>query len=82
MGPREVLERLKWHPELDLQQALITITHRGAPSDMRIIQGNEIKKIGRGFMSVESAEGEVEIPYHRILRIEAGGERLWRKGEA
>ena len=49
---------------------------------MRIIQGGEIKEVGRAFMSVESAGGAVEIPYHRILRIEAGGERPWRKSEA
>ncbi len=81
MGPREALEKLKWHPELDLRHARVVITHRGAPNDMRIIKGDEIKELGRAFMEVETSGGRVEIPYHRILRIDAGGEPLWRNGE-
>lgn len=79
MGPREVLNELKWHPKLKLREARITITHRGAPNDKRVIQGSEVLELGRSFMRVASREGEVEIPYHRVLRIEARGEVLWRE---
>ena len=79
MGPREMLNKLKWGGEDELQGAKVTILHRGAPNDKRVIEGSDILELGRGFMHVASPEGEVEIPYHRILRIEARGETLWRK---
>ena len=79
MGPREVLNKLKWGGGDELQSARVTILHRGAPNDKRVIEGSDILELGRGFMRVVSPEGEVDIPYHRILQIEARGEILWRK---
>lgn len=79
MGPREMLNKLKWGDEDELQSAKVTILHRGAPSDKRVIEGSDILELGRGFMHVTSSEGEVEIPYHRILRIEARGRVIWEK---
>ncbi len=79
MGPRDVLNKLKWGDGDELQSSRVTILHRGAPKDKRIIEGSDILELGRGFMRVASPEGEVEIPYHRILQIEARGEILWRK---
>lgn len=79
MGARDELNRLKWHPRLSLLDAKVTIVHRGAPGDVRVVEGNDIKELGRAFMRVASREGEVDIPYHRILRIEARGRTLWRK---
>lgn len=77
MGPREELNRLKWTGGLG--DAKVTFLHRGAPNDERTIGGGDIIGLGRGFMRIALPEGEVEIPYHRILRIEAGGRVLWRK---
>ncbi len=74
-----MLNKLKWSGEVELQSAKITILHRGAPNDKRVIEGSDILELGRGFMHVASPEGEVEIPYHRILRIEARGRVLWEK---
>lgn len=79
MGPREVLNKLKWGGASELRSAKVTILHRGAPNDRRVVEGAEILELGRGFMRVVSPEGEVEIPYHRILQIEVRGEILWRK---
>ncbi|TEU14575.1 MAG: DUF504 domain-containing protein [Hadesarchaea archaeon] len=79
MGPREMLNKLKWGGEDELQSAKVTILHRGAPNDKRVIEGNDILELGRGFMHVASPDGEVEIPYHRVLQIEARGKILWRK---
>ncbi len=79
MGAREILNELKWHPKLSLQDARVTIVHRGAPGDVRVIDGPDILELEHAFMRVKSPEGEVEIPYHRILRIEALGKLLWRK---
>jgi len=74
-----MLNKLKWGGEDELQSAKVTILHRGAPNDKRVIKGNDILELGRGLMRVVSPEGEVEIPYHRILRIEARGRVLWEK---
>jgi uncharacterized protein (UPF0248 family) len=45
-----------------------------------LIGGGEILELGRGFMRVRSLEGEVEIPYHRVLRIEVEGRTVWERG--
>jgi hypothetical protein len=81
MNARQILSKLRWHPEFDLQKAKVTIVHRGAPGDARVIKGDDIKELGPAFMRVVAPEGEVEIPYHRILRIEARRQVLWRKSE-
>jgi uncharacterized protein (UPF0248 family) len=79
MNAHEVLNKLKWGGVDELPGAKVTILHRGAPRDRRVINGTEILELGRGFMRVVSPEGEVEIPYHRILQIEAGGRLVWKK---
>ncbi len=79
MGPREVLNKLRWSGTNELQNVKITILHRGAPGDKRVIEGAEILELGRGFMRVASPDEEVYIPYHRILKIEAGGRAVWEK---
>lgn len=81
MNPRDVLNKLRWGGEDKLPGAKVTILHRGAPSDRRVINGTEILELGRGFMRVVSPEGEVKIPYHRILQIEVGGRVVWKKRE-
>jgi len=81
MGPRDTLNRLKWHSEFNLGDAKVTILHRGLPGDIRVIEGGDIKELGPAFMRVVTSEGEVQIPYHRILRIEAQGRTLWQKSE-
>jgi len=81
MGPRDTLNRLRWHPEFNLRDAKVTILHRGLPGDIRVIEGSDIEELGPAFMRVVTPEGEVEIPYHRILRIEAQGRILWQKSE-
>jgi uncharacterized protein (UPF0248 family) len=62
-----------------LERASIVILHRGAPGDERRIEGRSIEALGRGFMRVRSPEGGVEIPYHRILRIEVNGRKVWER---
>jgi len=79
MGPREALNKLKWHSKFNLEDSKITIIHRGAPRNVRVIDGKDIFKLGRSFMRVGSLDGEVEIPYHRIIQIEVRGEIFWRK---
>jgi uncharacterized protein (UPF0248 family) len=79
MGPREALNKLKWHSKFTLRDSKITIAHRGAPRNIRIIDGVDIIELGHSFMRVTSPEGEVEIPYHRIIQIEVQGKIFWQK---
>ena len=79
MGPREALNKLKWHSKFTLQDSKITIVHRGAPGNIRIIDGADIIELEHSFMRVASPDGDVEIPYHRIIQIEVQGNILWQK---
>jgi len=79
MGPREALNKLKWHPKFTLQDSKITIVHRGAPRNIRIIDGADIIELGHSFMRIASPDGDVEIPYHRITQIEVQGKIVWQK---
>lgn len=79
MGPREVLNGLKWHPDRDLMNTKITIIHRGAPDDKRVINGSDIEEIGSGFMNIEKGMEHVKIPYHRVLKIENSGKVVWER---
>ena len=73
------MNKLRWHPEFKLQDAKVTIVHRGVPGDVRIIEGSDIKELGPAFMRVVTPDGETEIPYHRILHIEVRKQVLWKK---
>lgn len=77
MGPRDVLNKLKWCGEM--RDVRVTILHRGAPGDRKTFTDMDIVRLGRSFMHVRSGHGEVQIPYHRILRIEAGNRVLWER---
>ncbi len=78
MGPRDILNKLKWGGG-GIEGAKVTILHRGVPEDKRVITGDNILGLGHGFMRVVSPEGEVDIPYHRIMRIEVGGQVKYEK---
>lgn len=79
MGAREVLNEIKWSGKDELRSVRVTIVHRGAPGDIRVVKGDEILELGHGFMPVTSPEGEVYIPYHRVTRIEVGGRLRYEK---
>jgi len=79
MGPKEALNKLKWHSKFTLQNSKITIVHRGALGNIRVIDGADIIELGHSFMRVASPDGNVEIPYHRIIQTEVQGKILWQK---
>ncbi len=66
--PRLLLNEIKWR--FDLGKSKVYYIHRGAPGDMRVVDGTDIKNIGRGFLILKGDEQDVYIPYHRIFRIE------------
>lgn len=77
-GPREALNELKWRLDA-LHEAEIHYVHRGAPSDSRVVQGARIVELGRSFFTLRDRRGVTSIPYHRVYRIERGGETVWKR---
>lgn len=69
--PRDILNEIKWR--FDLRRCMVYYIHRGAPGDIKIVEGNAIKSIGRSFLILEGVVDDVHIPYHRIFRIDYGG---------
>ncbi len=77
-GPREVLNDLRWHWHA-LDQASVTYVHRGAPHDVRSVSGASIRTVGRSFFAWGDERHATWIPYHRVVRIEAGGRVVWTR---
>jgi uncharacterized protein (UPF0248 family) len=75
--PRDVLNRLRWTEGESLEEAVIWYVHRGAPGNVKKIDGTCIISLGRGFFETD----EATIPYHRILRIDYNGRILFEKDE-
>jgi len=64
-NPKEILNKLKWDEEFNIDLAEIWYIHRGAPKDTMIISGRDIVKLEKSFMKTTNAM----IPYHRIFKI-------------
>ena len=75
---REVLLEIQWRQHA-LAEVTLVILHRGAPGDEARIPGDQVRALGRSFFDVERPHGETRIPYHRILRLERGGEVIWAR---
>jgi len=73
---KRVLDMLLWHPEKKIKNCNITFIHRGAPGNLKRIEGSGIKSLEGGFMILED---ETKIPCHRIIRIECENQVLWEK---
>ena len=75
--PRDIFNEIKWR--YDLGDSRVFYIHRGAPGDIRIVEGKGIKNIDRSFLVLEGAEQDVYIPYHRIVRIEFEGQIIFER---
>ncbi len=75
--PRLLLNEIKWR--FDLNRCKVYYIHRGAPGDVKMIEGSIIKNIERGFLVLEGVVEEVYIPYHRIIRIEYDAQIIFER---
>ena len=66
--PRDIFNEIKWR--FDLSRCKIYYIHRGAPGNVKIVEGSAIRNIDRSFLVLEGVMEDVYIPYHRIFRIE------------
>lgn len=73
--PKEVLNRLRWDASENLDEAVISYVHRGAPGDVMSVKGSDITSLDKGFFGTADAS----IPYHRIVRIEYRGKVVFDK---
>lgn len=69
--PRDIFNEIKWRFNLD--RCKIYYIHRGAPGNVKIVEGSAIKNIDRSFLVLEGVVEDIYIPYHRIFRIEFDG---------
>lgn len=81
MRIRDLLNRLRWHPEEDIKDYEITFIHRGAFQDKKTIPAKEIVDILSSYFTYKEHKEIVVIPFHRILEIRnrKTGEISWRK---
>lgn len=75
--PRLLLNEIKWR--FDLNRCKVYYIHRGAPGDVKMIEGGIIKNIERGFLVLEGIDEDVYIPYHRIIRIEYDSQIIFER---
>jgi len=75
--PDDIFNEIKWR--YDLRDCRVYYIHRGAPGDMRVVDGKDIKNISRSFLVLEGEEQDVYIPYHRIFRIEFKNEIIFER---
>lgn len=71
--------RLRHDPQYDFSKAEVEYVNRGAPGDRSTIKGKQIRSLEQGGMEIESVDGAVFIPYHRLRRISYGGQILWNR---
>lgn len=73
---KNILDMILWHPEMEIEKCKITYVHRGAPGNLKTIEGSCISKLERGFLILK--EG-TQIPCHRIIKIKCSNELIWNK---
>jgi uncharacterized protein (UPF0248 family) len=64
-NPRVILNEIKWTDKFDINKIIVYYLHRGAPNNIKKIEGINIKEIGKSFIITTNSC----IPYHRILKI-------------
>jgi uncharacterized protein (UPF0248 family) len=73
---REILNKLKWHPNYEFFRVLVIYTDRLAETKTGIVSGSEIAEIGHKFLFLK---GGGVIPQHRVVEILYDGKTVWKK---
>lgn len=76
-NPRTILNEIKWTDKFDLNKIIIYYLHRGAPDNIKILNGFEIVIIAKSFIETNSSQ----IPFHRILKIKYGNKILFDRNK-
>jgi len=73
----ETLNRMKWNGKMG--SCSVTIVHRGAPGDRKIIDGADILELKKSYFTYQTRGKESTIPLHRVLEIKVDGETVWKR---
>jgi hypothetical protein len=73
---RNIINMILCHPKMQITEIKITYIHRGAPGNLKTINGDSIERLARGFLILK--EG-TQIPFHRIVKITDKNKILWKK---
>jgi len=72
---RDILYELKWRKGRNLTLAEVWYADRVRPDGYRIIRGEEIIELGRGYFSLR----ETKLPYYKIMKIVYDGETVFER---
>ena len=73
---KRILDMLRWHPEMKMENCRVTYLHRGSAGDLKTSPATDIQTLEGGFMIM--IDGTM-IPYHRIVKIECDKRVIWDK---
>ena len=79
---RDILNKIFWDPKENRLDYEVVYIHRGAHMDKKRLPLSLIKEVKSSWFIYDSeTEGEVVIPFHRILEIIniKTGKTIWRK---
>ena len=72
---RGVLNELRWREPARLSDAVLWYVDRVRPEGYRLIRGSEIVDLERRYFTTAGGR----LPYYKIVRVECGGEVLYRR---
>ena len=78
---RRLLLRLYHDPGYDFSQVEVEYVDRGAPGDRSTLQGDRVVALDAQYLEVDAGTHVACIPYHRVRRIQYGGETMWQYGD-
>jgi len=73
---KRILDMLRWHPEMNIENCRVTYLHRGSVGNLKTIPATDIQTLEGGFMIM--VDGAM-VPYHRIVKIECDNRLIWKK---
>ena len=74
-----LLRRYRYDPAFDFGLVRVVYENRGAPMSRSAVEGSRITKLANTYFEMETPDGTVVIPYHRIREIEYNGRVEWKK---
>jgi uncharacterized protein (UPF0248 family) len=74
----ELLNKIKWDKNLNPSEYSIFYFDR-IRKVLIEIEYNDIKRVDKGLITVEMGRKEVNIPLHRIRRVERKGRLVWER---
>ena len=79
---RDILNKIFWDPKENKLDYEVIYIHRGANMDQKHLALSLIQEVKSSWFIYNSkSEGEVVIPFHRIIEINnlKTGKKIWRK---